>query len=73
MIRPEEPIPFIANFMLTNKHTMKKLESLVKELPKTISERDTNDDQEIEIGAEDPNMGNGENEQMNTEMINENA
>lgn len=34
MVRPNDPIPFIANFMLKNKHTMKKLEDFIKEQPR---------------------------------------
>jgi hypothetical protein len=30
MVRPNDPIPFIANFMLRNKHTMKTLDDYVK-------------------------------------------
>jgi hypothetical protein len=30
MIRPNDPIPFIANFMLRNKHTMKTLDEYIK-------------------------------------------
>ena len=33
MIRPPDPISFIANFMLINKDTAKKLEDIIKELP----------------------------------------
>jgi hypothetical protein len=30
MVRPNDPIPFIANFMLRNKHTMKTLDEYIK-------------------------------------------
>jgi hypothetical protein len=30
MTRPSDPIPFIANFMLRNKHTMKTLDDFIK-------------------------------------------
>lgn len=42
MIRPQDPISFIANFMLMNKDTTRKLEDIIKEIPKEIRE-DNND------------------------------
>jgi hypothetical protein len=35
-IRPNDPISFIANFMLKNKHTMKNMEEYLKEMPPVV-------------------------------------
>ena len=39
MIRPPDPITFIANFMLINKDKTKNLEDIIKELPKNKEEK----------------------------------
>ena len=39
MIRPPDPISFIANFMLINKDVTKNLEDIIKELPQKISKK----------------------------------
>ena len=39
MIRPPDPITFIANFMLINKDKAKNLEDIIKELPKIKEEK----------------------------------
>ena len=41
MIRPPDPISFIANFMLINKDMTKKLEDIIKELPQKEEKKDT--------------------------------
>ena len=33
-LRPDDPIGFIAHFMLTNKNTVKKISDIAKEIPK---------------------------------------
>lgn len=38
MIRPQDPISFIANFMLMNKGTTRKIEDVIKEIPKEMRE-----------------------------------
>lgn len=38
VLRPQDPIPLIANYMLNNKHTMKNLEQFIKDLPKNENE-----------------------------------
>ena len=40
MIRPPDPISFIANFMLINKDMTKKLEDIIKELPQKEEKKD---------------------------------
>ena len=40
MIRPPDPITFIANFMLINKDKAKSLEDIIKELPKKKEKKD---------------------------------
>jgi hypothetical protein len=40
MIRPPDPITFIANFMLMNKDKAKNLEDIIKELPKKSEKKD---------------------------------
>ena len=40
MIRPPDPISFIANFMILNKDMAKKLEDIIKELPKKGEKKD---------------------------------
>ena len=40
MIRPPDPITFIANFMLINKDKVKNLEDIIKELPNNIGKKD---------------------------------
>ena len=40
MIRPPDPITFIANFMLINKDKAKNLEDIIKELPKISDKKD---------------------------------
>ena len=39
-IRPNDPITFIANFMLMNKETVRKLEDVVKDFPEVIKEKE---------------------------------
>lgn len=41
IMRPNDPIPFIANFMLKNKNTLLKLEELVKSHPEKINESES--------------------------------
>ena len=41
MIRPPDPISFIANFMLINKDMAKNLEDIIKELPQKKEQKDT--------------------------------
>ena len=40
MIRPPDPISFIANFMLINKDMAKNLEDIIKELPQKVIKKD---------------------------------
>ena len=40
MIRPPDPISFIANFMLMKKDMAKSLEDIIKELPQKIDKKD---------------------------------
>ena len=40
-MRPNDPIPFIANFMLKNKNTLINLEELVKSHPDKINESES--------------------------------
>ena len=40
MIRPPDPISFIANFMLMNKDVAKNLEDIIKELPQKVVKKD---------------------------------
>ena len=40
MIRPPDPINFIANFMLMNKDKAKNIEEIIKELPKIKEKKD---------------------------------
>ncbi len=47
IIRPEEPIPFIANFMLNNKKSMKSLDQYLKNLPKNEKELKEEEDNRI--------------------------
>ncbi len=47
IIRPEEPIPFIANFMLNNKKSMKSLDQYLKNLPKNEKELKEEEDYRI--------------------------
>jgi hypothetical protein len=47
IIRPQEPIPFIANFMLNNKKTMKSLDQYLKNLPKNEKELKEDEDNRI--------------------------
>ena len=42
MIRPPDPISFIANFMLINKDMTKKLEDIIKELPQKEEKKEKN-------------------------------
>lgn len=41
IMRPNDPIPFIANFMLKNKNTLINLEELVKSHPEKINESES--------------------------------
>lgn len=40
-MRPNDPIPFIASFMLKNKNTLINLEELVKSHPEKINESES--------------------------------
>jgi len=40
-MRPNDPIPFIANFMLKNKTSLIKLEELIKSHPEKINESES--------------------------------
>ena len=48
-LRPNEPIPFIANFMLKNKSTMKNLDEFVKNLSDDNKNRNMMGGEEEEI------------------------
>lgn len=41
IMRPNDPIPFIANFMLKNKNTLINLEELVKSHPEKLNESES--------------------------------
>ena len=63
MIRPQDPISFIANFMLMNKGTTRKIEDVIKEIPKEIREEN-----QIEIeGGDEEEQGNEEDQVANEE------
>ena len=49
ILRPSDPIAFIANFMLTNKGTSKSIQDLLKELPK-YAEMEDNDKDLLGVG-----------------------
>lgn len=53
-MRPNDPIPFIASFMLKNKHTMKKLDEFVK--LQTIDNEEKELEIEIDMGDEESEM-----------------
>lgn len=55
MIRPQDPITFIANFMLMNKSTLRNLEDILKELPREPVV------QEPIVGDEEENFDQEEN------------
>ena len=40
-MRPNDPIPFIANFMIKNKNTLINLEELVKSHPEIINDSES--------------------------------
>ena len=53
MIRPQDPISFIANFMLMNKGTTRKIEDVIKEIPKEMREENQAEEGEEEEGEEE--------------------
>ena len=68
-VRPSDPIAFISNFMLINKGTSKKMEDIIKDLPKYIETEDVDQDLLMAAGEylkEEPNLEAGE-EQANEE------
>ena len=80
MVRPSDPIAFISNFMLINKNTTKKIDEVLKEIPKQdIMNMDhellftAGDDSRVEKHTEEEAANNGgenkggENEQQNQE------
>jgi len=69
IVRPSDPIAFISNFMLINKGTSKKMEDIIKDLPKYIETEDVDQDLLMAAGEylkEEPNEEAGE-EQANEE------
>ena len=69
VVRPSDPIAFISNFMLINKGTSKKMEDIIKDLPKYIETEDVDQDLLMAAGEylkEEPNLEAGE-EQANEE------
>ena len=77
-MRPNEPIPFIANFMLKNKNSLIKLEDLVKSHPEKINDMEsfTNDINNMKYELENSdnenyhNNDNKENGRMNNSRLN---
>ena len=68
-VRPSDPIAFISNFMLINRGTSKKMEDIIKDLPKYIETEDVDQDLLMDAGEylkEEPNLEAGE-EQANEE------
>ena len=54
MIRPQDPISFIANFMLMNKGTTRKIEDVIKEIPKEMREENQAEEgEEEEVNEEE--------------------
>ena len=81
MIRPPDPIAFISNFMLINKNTSKKMEDVVKDIPKEEMinmEHDllfSADESRLEKHSEEegnvmPKEGNVDDEKNNTKNEN---
>lgn len=66
-IRPNQPIPFIANFMLKNKYTMRNLEDLVKEVPKVDCEETLSMEDPVEEEEEVPMSEEGKEHTHNSE------
>ena len=66
MIRPQDPISFIANFMLMNKGTTRKIEDVIKEIPKEMREENP-----IE-GGEEEEVNEEEQEEEKKEEVKEN-
>ena len=60
MIRPQDPITFIATFMLNNKDYSRKIENIIKELPKREKE-------EIKIVPDDEDYFEEEEEEKEEE------
>jgi hypothetical protein len=54
-LRPNEPIPFIANFMLKNKHTVKPLDEYLK--ANLIPDKTEKSEENI-INIEEDNVNN---------------
>ena len=62
MIRPQDPISFIANFMLNNKDYSRKIDDIIKELPKREKE-------EINIVPDDEDFFEEEQEEKEEEEV----
>ena len=67
-LRPNDPIPFIANFMLNNKKYMKNLDEFINELPKNEEGERSRDISIIE--GEQHQTINVEDENLDREMNN---
>lgn len=52
MLRPQDPMAFIANFMLKNKNSMKKLEEMIEIHPSEVVEENMNMEENEEIEME---------------------
>lgn len=73
MIRPQDPISFIANFMLMNKDTTRKLEDIIKEIPKEIREdniEQINQEEEQEEEAQEEQIVEEKKEEEKVEVVN---
>lgn len=62
MVRPTDPIAFISNFMLINKNTSKKMEDVVKDVPK---EEMVNMDHELLFSADESRLEKHSEEEGN--------
>ena len=62
MIRPQDPISFIATFMLNNKDYSRKIDDIIKELPKREKE-------EINIVPDDEDFFEEEEEEKEVEEV----
>jgi len=52
VLRPQDPMAFIANFMLKNKNSMKKLEEMIEIHPSEVVEENMNMEENEEIEME---------------------
>jgi len=74
-MRPNEPIPFIANFMLKNKNTLIGLEELVKSHPEKLNESESftkdinNMKYELEIQENEQERHNAENKKNSKQNL----